>query len=63
MAGILLRTLHDYQANDAMTRGHVAIAEAFEREDLDAVKRLIIQHSENSKRIGEQAIEHAGGTI
>lgn len=63
VAGILLRTLHEYEANDAMTRGHVEIAEAFEREDLDAVRRLIIQHSENSKRIGEQAIEHAGGKI
>lgn len=46
-----------------MAQGHVEIAQAFEREDLDAVRRLIIEHPENSKRVGEQAIEAAGGRI
>ena len=63
VAGTLLRTLHGYEANDAMTQGHLEIAEAFEVEDLERARRLIIEHSENSKRIGERAIEVAGGRI
>ena len=63
VASILLRSLHGYEANDAMTQGHLEIAEAFEREDPETVRRLIAEHSENSKRIGERAIEQAGGKI
>lgn len=49
--------------HSALVEDHVSLTEAFEAGDLEEARRVIRRHTEGGKRLGERAIESAGGRI
>ena len=52
------------QVTDALVQHHRDdLVEAYEREDLVAVKTAIVRHLDRGRAIGVRALETAGGTL
>jgi flavin reductase (DIM6/NTAB) family NADH-FMN oxidoreductase RutF/DNA-binding GntR family transcriptional regulator len=53
----------DVRVSSALIDDHRELVEAYERADLDAVKRIVIAHNERAKATQRAGIERAGGQL